>query len=75
MMLTDARQATAAANRMRATVSAGACGLDELREALAESRAFIAAGTAFQTAAAELIAARERHGDGGVEVLASSAGL
>ncbi|MCY4175672.1 MAG: HNH endonuclease [Acidimicrobiaceae bacterium] len=75
MMLTDARQATAAANRMLATVRSGAVGLAELREALAESRAFIAAGTAFQTAAAELIAARQRHGDGGVEILAASAGL
>ncbi|MCY4069118.1 MAG: HNH endonuclease [Acidimicrobiaceae bacterium] len=75
MMLTDARQATAAANRMLTTVRSGAVGLAELREALAESRAFIAAGTAFQTAAAELIAARQRHGDGGVEILAASAGL
>ncbi len=75
MMLIDARQVTAAANRMLAAARAGAVSLDELRDALAESRAFMAAGAAFQTAAAELIARRERHGDGGVEVLAASAGL
>ena len=74
MILEDARQATAAARRMLAAARDGACGLDELREALAESRAFMAAGAAFQTAAAEQIARRERHGDGGAEVLASSAG-
>ncbi len=75
MILEDARQATAAAKRMLATVRDGAADLGELREALEQSQVFMAAGVAFQTAAAELIAARERHGDGGIEILAASAGL
>ncbi|MCY4176597.1 MAG: DUF222 domain-containing protein [Acidimicrobiaceae bacterium] len=75
MVLADARQAVAAANRMLATLRDGGVASDELRAALEQTRVFMAAGTAFQSAAAELIAARERHGDGGAEVLAVSAGL
>ncbi len=75
MILEDAQQAVAATNRMLTAVRAGAVATTELRTALEQTRVFLAAGAAFQTAAAELIAAHEHHGDGGAEVLAKSAGL
>ena len=75
MVLEDARQAAAAADRMLKAVHAGGVATAELRAALEQTRVFMATGAAFQTAAAELIARRERHGDGGAEILASSAGL
>ncbi len=75
MILEDAQQAVAATKRMLAAVRAGDVASVELRDALEQTRVFMAAGTAFQTAAAELIAAREQHGDGGAELLAVSAGL
>jgi len=75
MVLEDAQQAVAAAERMLAAVRDGAVASGELRAALEASRVFMATAATFQTAAAELIAARERHGDGGAEVLAVSVGL
>ncbi len=75
MVLEDAHQAVTATQRMLDVVRAGAVATTELRAALEQTRVLLAAGAAFQTAAAELIAARERHGDGGAEVLAVSAGL
>ena len=75
MVLEDAHQAVTATQRMLTAVRAGGVATTELRAALEQTRVLLAAGAAFQTAAAELIAARERHGDGGAEVLAVSAGL
>ncbi len=75
MVLEDAHQAVTATQRMLDVVRAGGVATTELRAALQQTRVLLAAGAAFQTAAAELIAARERHGDGGAEVLAVSAGL
>ncbi len=75
MILEDAQQAVAAVKRMLDVVRAGGVATTELRAALEQTRVLMAAGAAFQTAAAGLIAARERHGDGGAEVLAVSAGL
>ncbi len=75
MVLEDAHQAVTATQRMLDVVRAGVVATIELRAALEQTRVLLAAGAAFQTAAAELIAARERHGDGGAEVLAVSAGL
>ncbi len=75
MILEDAHQAVTATQRMLTAVRAGGVATTELRAALEQTRVLLAAGAAFQTAAAELIAARERHGDGGAEVLAVSAGL
>ncbi|MCY4175456.1 MAG: HNH endonuclease [Acidimicrobiaceae bacterium] len=75
MVLEDARKAAAAADRMLKAVRDGGVASGELRAALEQTRAFMAAGAAFQTVAAELIARREHHGDGGAEILASSAGL
>ncbi|MCY4176376.1 MAG: DUF222 domain-containing protein [Acidimicrobiaceae bacterium] len=75
MVLEDAQQAVTATSRMLAAVRDGAASTGELRKVLDATRSITAAATATQTAAAELIARRERHGDGGVEMLASSAGL
>ncbi len=75
MILEDARQAVAAVNRMVDAVRDDTVASTELRAALEQTRVFMAAGAAFQTAAAKVIAGRERHGDGGTEVLAVSAGL
>ncbi len=69
MVLEDAQQAVAATNRMLAAVRAGDVASTELPDALEQTRVFIATGTAFQTTAAELIATREHHGDGGAELL------
>ena len=75
MLIEAARRAEAAAKEMLALVNAGAAASVELREAMAVSKAFMAAGSAFQVAAAASIASTERHGDGGAEVLAEAAGL
>jgi len=75
MVLEDAQQAVTATQRMLDVVRAGVVATTELRAALEQTRVLMAVGATFQTAAAELIAARERHGDGGAEVLAVSAGL
>jgi len=75
MLLEDAQQAVAATKRMLDAVRAGGVASGELRAALEQTRVFMAAGIAFQAAAVDLIAAREKHGDGGAELLASSAGL
>ncbi len=75
MIIEIAERAEAAANELLAAVDAGAATCDELREVLRVTRSVAAAVTSVQTTAAELIARRERHGDGGAEVLASVAGL
>ena len=48
---------------------------DEAREVLAVCKSAAAALTAIQTSAAAVVAGVERHGDGGVQVLADAAGL
>ena len=75
MLIEAARRAEAAAKEMLALVNAGAAASGELRAAMEVSKVFMAAGTAFQVAAAASIADSERHGDGGAEVLAEAAGL
>jgi len=75
MIIEIAERAEAAANELLAAVDAGAATCDELREVLRVTRSVVAAVTSVQTTAAEQIARRERHGDGGAEVLASVAGL
>ncbi len=75
-MITEiARRAETAANELLAVVDAGSVSCDDLREVLRVTRSVAAVVAGVQTKAAELIARRERHGDGGVEVLASAAGL
>ena len=75
MLIEAARQAEAAAKKMLALVNEGSAPCAEIREALAVSKAIAGINSAFQVAGAAAVAGRERHGDGGAEVLASSAGL
>ena len=75
MLIEAARRAEAAAKEMLALVNEGSAACAEVREALAISRTFMAAGSAFQVGAAKVVASAERHGDGGTQVLADTAGL
>ncbi|MCE2511886.1 MAG: DUF222 domain-containing protein, partial [Acidimicrobiia bacterium] len=75
MLIEAARRAEAATKEMLACVNAGSASCSELREALAIAKSFMAAGSAFQVAAAHVIAKAERHGDGGTQVLADTAGM
>ena len=75
MLIEAARRAEAAAKEMLAVVSAGSASCADMREALVISKAFMAAGSAFQAGAARVIAQAERHGDGGTQVLADAAGM
>ena len=75
MLMEAARRAEAAAKEMLAYVNSGSASCAEMREALAVCTAFMAAGSAFQAGAARIIAQAERHGDGGAQMLADTAGL
>ncbi len=75
MVMELAKQAETAVNKLLVAVNADAVATVELRQVLTSARSIAAVVTATQTAAAELIASRERHGDGGAEILAASAGL
>ncbi len=75
MLIEAARRAEAAAREMLALVNEGAASCAEMREMLPVAMATVAIVSAAQTSAAASIAGRERHGDGGAEVLASGAGL
>ena len=75
MLIEAARRAEAAAKEMLACINAGSAPCTEVREALEVSKAFIAVTSAFQVGAAQVIAAAERHGDGGTQVLADTAGM
>ena len=75
MLIEAARRAEAAAKEMLACINAGSASCTEVREALAVSKAFMAVTSAFQVGAAQVIATAERHGDGGTQVLADTAGM
>ena len=75
MLIEAARRAEAAAKEMLALVTEGSATCAEILEALAVSKAIAGVNSAFQVAGAAAVAGRESHGDGGAEVLASSAGL
>ena len=75
MLIEAARRAETAAKEMLALVNAGSVTCEEIREALAVSKAIAGVNSAFQSAAAAAVAGRERHGDGGAEILAGTAGL
>ena len=75
MLIETARRAEAAAKEMLTYVNDGSASCAETREALAVCTALMAAASAFQAAAARIIAKAERHGDGGAQVLADAAGL
>ena len=75
MLIETARRAKTAAEEMLALVNEGSVTSAEIREALAVSKAIAGINSAFQAAGAAAVAGRERHGDGGAEVLAATAGL
>jgi hypothetical protein len=75
MLIEAARRAEAAARQMLALVNEGSASCAEMREMLEVSKVAAAVMSSAQTSAAASIAGRERHGDGGAEVLASGAGL
>ena len=75
MLIEAARRAEAAVKEMLAIANDGSATAEELRDALGISKSIVGISSAFQTAAAAAVAGRERHGDGGAEILAASAGL
>jgi hypothetical protein len=75
MLIEAARRAEAYAKEMLTCINEGSASCAEACEALEISRAFMAAGSAFQVAAAQVIAKAQRHGDGGAQVLADGAGM
>ena len=75
MLIEAAHRAEAAAKDLLAGVNAGSASCAELREMLAVSKATMAILSTAQTSAASVIARAERHGDGGTQVLADTAGL
>ena len=75
MLIEAARRAEAAAKEMLALVTDASVSCAEILDALAVSQAIAGVNSAFQVAGAAAVAGRERHGDGGAEVLAASAGL
>ena len=75
MLIEAARRAEAAVAEMLAIANEGSATTDEYRDALGISMSFVRIASAFQTSAAAAVAGREQHGDGGAEVLATTAGL
>ena len=75
MLIEAARRAEAAVKEMLAIANDGSATTHDLRDALKISKAIAGVNSAFQVSAAASVAGRERHGDGGAEVLASGAGL
>ena len=75
MLIEAARRAEAAVKEMLAVANEGSATTGELRNALGISSSIAGVNSAFQVSAAASVAGRERHGDGGAEVLASGAGL
>ena len=75
MLIEAARRAEAAVKEMLAIANDGSATTDEFRDALGVSKSIAGINSAFQVAGAAAVSGRERHGDGGAEVLAASAGL
>ena len=75
MLIEAARRAEAAVKEMLAIANEGAATTDEFVDSLGISKSIAGINSAFQVAGATVVAGRERHGDGGTEVLASAAGL
>ena len=75
MLIEAARRAEAAVKEMLACATEGAASCSELLEGLEISKVIDGVNAAFQVSAAASVAGRERHGDGGAEVLAARAGL
>ena len=75
MMLTAAQQVREGLAELIRLVNSGTASTMDARRVLSESKAFAAQVTVLQADAAALVAAGERHGDGGAGVLAQAAGL
>ena len=75
MLIEAVRRVEAAAREMLAAVNGGTMSCAEAREVLAACKSAVAVMSAAQTTAASVVAGVERHGDGGVQVLADAAGL
>ncbi len=75
MLIEAARRAEAAVKEMLAVANEGTATTDDLVASLGISKSIAGINSAFQVASAAAVAGRRRHGDGGAEVLASSAGL
>ena len=75
MLIEAARRAEAAVKEMLACADEGTASCSEMREGLEISKVIAGVNAAFQVSAAAAVAGQERHGDGGAEVLAASAGL
>ena len=75
MLIEAVRRVEAAAREMLAAVNGGTMSYAEAREVLAACKSAVAVMSATQTTAASVVAGVERHGDGGVQVLADAAGL
>ena len=75
MLIEAARRIETTAKEVLALVNADDASCEEMLQMLEVFKAAIAIMTVAQTTAAANIAGRERHGDGGAEVLASGAGL
>ena len=75
MLIEAARRFEAAAKEMLSAMNGPSVSCDEARQVLAVCKSAAAALTATQTSAAAVVAGVERHGDGGVQVLADAAGL
>ena len=75
MLIETADRVETAAKEMLSLVNAGTASCAELREMLIMARSAAAMISAAQTSAAATISGRERHGDGGAQVLADTAGL
>ena len=73
MLIEAARRAEAAAKEILALVNEGSASCAEMRDMLAVSKATVAIMSVAQASAAASIAGRERHGDGGTQVLADTA--
>ena len=75
MLIEAVRRVEAAAKEMLAAVNGGTMSCAEAREVLAACKSAVAFVSAAQTTAARVVAGVERHGDGGVQVLADAAGM
>ena len=75
MLIEAARRTEAAAKETLTLVNNGSASCAEMRGMLAVLKSAVAIMSAAQASAAASIAGRERHGDGGVQVLADTAGL
>ena len=75
MMLTAAQQVREGLAELIRLVNSGGASTLDARRVLSESKAFAAQVAVLQADAAALVAAGERHGDGGAGVLAQAVGL